>query len=96
MLQVVLTVFAFAQAKTDAVDKVFAQFAKSDSPGCAIGVSEGDQVTYQHAYGMADLERNVPLTTDSVFDVGSIAKQFTAACVVLLAQLPLPEGIGSW
>src|SRR6266567_6304034 len=35
---------------------------------------------------MADLEHDVPLTPDSVFDIGSTAKQFTAASVILLAQ----------
>src|SRR5262249_29607485 len=45
-----------------------------------------EKVIYKHAYGIADLERNVPLATDSVFDVGSIAKQFTAASIMLLVQ----------
>ena len=73
-------------ARTDAVDKIFASFTKPDSPGCAVGIYQNGQVSYKHAYGMADLERDVPLTPDSVFYVGSVAKQFTAASVVLLAE----------
>ena len=86
ILVLVITATALADSHTDSVDKLFAQFAKPDSPGCAVGIYQNGQVVYKKAYGMADLERNVPLTTDSVFDVGSIAKQFTAASVVLLAQ----------
>ena len=83
---VTLTLLGHPDSRTDAVDKLFAQFAKPDSPGCAVAIYSKGEIVYKHAYGMADLERNVPLTTDAVFDVGSIAKQFTAASIVLLAQ----------
>ncbi len=81
-----MTATGLADSRTDSVDKLFAQFAKPDSPGCAVGIYQNGQIVYKKAYGMADLERDVPLAADSVFDVGSIAKQFTAASVVLLAQ----------
>ena len=77
---------ALPDARTDAVDKIFAPFAKPDSPGCAVGIYQNGQLIYKHAYGMADLERDAPLTPDSVFYIGSVAKQFTAASVVLLAE----------
>ena len=86
ILALTLTPVSVADSRTDSIDKLFAQFAKPDSPGCAVAIYQNGQVVYKKAYGMADLERDVPLTTDSVFDVGSIAKQFTAASVVLLAQ----------
>src|ERR1041385_1429904 len=76
----------FPDARTDAVDKLFVQFAKPDAPGCAVGIYQDGQVSYKHAYGMADLERDVPLTPDSVFYVGSVAKQFTAASVGVLGE----------
>src|SRR5438132_4852033 len=86
VLMLALAVPMLFDSRTDAVDKLFAQFAKPDSPGCAVAIYSKGEIVYKHAYGMADLERNVPLTTDAVFDVGSIAKQFTAASIVLLAQ----------
>jgi CubicO group peptidase (beta-lactamase class C family) len=43
-------------------------------------------VALRSGYGMADLERNVPITADTVFESGSVAKQFTAAALLLLAQ----------
>lgn len=44
------------------------------------------QTVVRSAYGMADLERGAPNTPDTIFDAGSVAKQFTAGAVVLLAR----------
>jgi CubicO group peptidase (beta-lactamase class C family) len=68
------------------VDKIFARFAGTTGPGCSAGVSLGGTPVLAAAYGMADLEHNVALTPDTVFEPGSITKQFTAAAVLLLAQ----------
>jgi len=68
------------------VDRVFAAYDRTDSPGCAVGVYRDGRVAYARGYGMANLELNVALTPQSVFDIGSTSKQFTATSVVLLAQ----------
>src|SRR6266700_4009465 len=66
------------------VDKVFARYATNSTPGCAIGTSIAGDVSLQAAYGMADLEHNVPITPQTIFEPGSVTKQFTAAAVLLL------------
>jgi CubicO group peptidase (beta-lactamase class C family) len=68
------------------VDSVFAQWDRPDSPGCAVGVYRGGRIVHARGYGLADLERRVPITTRSMFDIGSTSKQFAAASIVLLAQ----------
>jgi CubicO group peptidase (beta-lactamase class C family) len=68
------------------VDAVFSRFARPDSPGCAVSVSIADEPVLSAAYGMADLEHDVPLTPVSIFEPGSVSKQFTAAAVLLLVQ----------
>ncbi len=68
------------------VDKLFAEWDRDDSPGCALGVISKGRFIHKRCYGMADLEHGIPLTPDSVFDVASTSKQFTAACVALLAR----------
>ena len=68
------------------LDPIFAQWNKKTSPGCALAVLQRGHIEYAHGYGMANLELGVPLSTHSVFDIGSVSKQFTAASVVLLAQ----------
>ncbi len=68
------------------VDKVFAAFDKPDSPGCALGVVRDGEFIYKKGYGEASLELGVPITPESVFYMGSVSKQFTAASVVLAAE----------
>ena len=68
------------------IDHIFAQWDKPNSPGCAVGVSRNSQLLYSHGYGSANLEYDVPITAASIFESGSVAKQFTAAAIVLLAQ----------
>jgi CubicO group peptidase (beta-lactamase class C family) len=68
------------------VDRIFARFATRTTPGCAVGVGIGDNTVLKAAYGMADLERNVPNTPETVFEAGSVSKQFVAASLLLLVQ----------
>lgn len=68
------------------VDAIFRDYDKPASPGCAVGVYRDDRVVYKRAYGMANLDHDVPLKPDSVFHVASVSKQFTAAAILLLAQ----------
>ena len=74
-----------AQDKTAEIDKIF-NFAKPDVPGCAVAVSRNGKPVVNRAYGSADLERNVPVNPDSIFDIGSVRKQFVAAAVLLLVE----------
>jgi CubicO group peptidase (beta-lactamase class C family) len=68
------------------VNQVFAAYDKPNSPGCALGVIQNGDFVYRKGYGMASLELGVPLSSDSVFYMGSVSKQFTAASVVLAAE----------
>jgi len=67
------------------VDGLFARWTTS-TPGCAVGADVKGQPVVRAAYGMADLEHDVPVTLDTIFEVGSVSKQFTAAAVLLLAR----------
>jgi CubicO group peptidase (beta-lactamase class C family) len=68
------------------IDSVFAAFATTHSPGCAVAVTRGTQVIFARGYGMASLELNVPITPRTVMDIGSVSKQFTAASILMLQQ----------
>jgi CubicO group peptidase (beta-lactamase class C family) len=68
------------------IDAVFKDYDKPHVPGCALGVMQNGQLAYGRGYGWADLERNVPITTASLFDIGSTSKQFAAASISLLVQ----------
>jgi CubicO group peptidase (beta-lactamase class C family) len=67
------------------VDGVFAKWSAS-TPGCAVGVATGGKPVLAKGYGMADLEHDVKIAPDTIFEAGSVSKQFTAAAVLLLAR----------
>jgi CubicO group peptidase (beta-lactamase class C family) len=71
---------------TAQVDKIFAQFDKPDSPGCALAVIKEGQIVYKRGYGMADLDHDIPIKPDTPFHVASVSKQFAAFAILLLAQ----------
>lgn len=73
-------------ARADALDDAFAAWARPDGPGCAVGVARKGEATVFRAYGMADLERGARVTPDTVFEAGSVSKQFTAATVLMLIE----------
>ena len=56
------------------------------TPGCAVGVIENGQWALRSSRGMANLEHDVPITSQSIFRTGSLGKQFTATAIALLAE----------
>jgi CubicO group peptidase (beta-lactamase class C family) len=90
-----------AAAQPDPATRVDSAFAawNARTPGCAVGVAQNGRTLLSRAYGMADLEHDVPNTPATVFEAGSVSKQFTAAAVVLLAQqgrLSLDDDVRRW
>lgn len=71
--------------RIDAVMAEHAPWARRDTPGCAVAITKQGELVHNKGYGLADVEHGVPITPDTVFDIGSTAKQFTAATVMLLA-----------
>ena len=81
------------------VDEVFADLDKPGSPGCAVGIYRRGEIAYTRAYGLASVELDVPITPATVFDVGSVSKQFTAMSVLLLVRdgkLSLDDDVRRW
>lgn len=80
--------FAYAQTWQDTVAQVQQIFSryKPENPGCQLAISRNGKVLFSSAWGSADLEHGVPLTTGSVIEAGSVSKQFAAAAILLLQQ----------
>ncbi len=81
------------------VDALFAEWERPDSPGCALGVIQDGELVHARGFGQASLELSVPITPETVFDIGSTSKQFTAACVGLLAEeneLGVEDDVRDW
>lgn len=85
LLLVAAAVPAGAQDSAAPLDSVFRAFDRPTTPGCAVAVARRDRPVQERAYGMADLEHDVPNTPGTIFEAGSVSKQITAGAVVLLA-----------
>ena len=75
-----------ANPLTEAVDKLFVQWDKSSSPGGALAVIKDGKIIYKRGYGMANLEHKISVSPATVFNIASVAKQFTAMSILLLAR----------
>jgi len=81
------------------VDSVFAREVRADGPGCAVGVYQRGQVVLARGYGLASVEDRRPITARTTFNLGSIAKPFTALGALLLEQqgkLSLEDDVRRW
>ena len=81
------------------IDAVFADWDSPDAPGCAIAIAENGDLVYTRGYGSANLDYNIPITPETVFDVASITKQFAAASLTLLEEdgvLSLDDDVRRW
>jgi CubicO group peptidase (beta-lactamase class C family) len=61
-------------------------FDHSREPGFCAAVIQDQNVIYSESYGLASLENRVALSSDSIFYLASVSKQFTAMCILLLAE----------
>jgi CubicO group peptidase (beta-lactamase class C family) len=83
--------FTNAQQKNDAqltayFDQVLSEQFKPNETGATVLVSRNGQVIYEKAFGMANLELNIPMQPDNVFRIASITKQFTAVAILQLME----------
>ena len=70
----------------DQVDEIFASWDSKDSPGAAVAVVQNGAIVYKKAYGMANLEYDIPNSPSTVFHIASVSKQFTAFSILLLEK----------
>jgi CubicO group peptidase (beta-lactamase class C family) len=81
------------------IDALFAPWDVPGSPGCAVAVSQDGALIYSRGYGYANLDYDIPITPQTVFDVGSVTKQFVAASLSMLAlegELSFEDDIRKW
>jgi CubicO group peptidase (beta-lactamase class C family) len=71
---------------TGKIDSLFSAYDKTDIPGCAVAVYRDGALIYAKGYGSADLEHEVPIRPNTLFNIGSMSKQFTATALILLQQ----------
>ena len=77
---------ALSATDSKAIDAVFADYDKPASPGCMLGVVSDGAFLYTRGYGRANIEHDVAITQETVFDLGSTSKQFLATAILLLVE----------
>jgi len=78
---------AAVSVKADAADEyVRAQMRERHIPGAAIAVVKDGKIVKADSYGLANVELNVPVNKETVFEIGSVSKQITAAAIMLLVE----------
>jgi CubicO group peptidase (beta-lactamase class C family) len=77
---------ADADAAAGKADEFLAQWDAKDLPGGAVGVVKDGRLVYRRAFGMANLEYDVPNAPSTLFNLASASKPFTAMCIALLAE----------
>lgn len=67
-------------------DQLMARYDRDDTPGGVISVFKDGQTLFSRAYGMANLSYDIPFQVDTVTNIGSTSKQFTAFAIMLLQE----------
>lgn len=78
------------------IDELFSDWNSKKTPGLALGVISNGKFILKRAYGMADIEEDMPITPKTIFSTASLSKQFTAMCIALLIdseQISLADNI---
>ena len=82
-------------AKVDEVVRY--EMEKRQTPGVAVAVVKDGRVVMAKGYGLANVELQVPVKTETVFQIASVTKQFTAAAIMMLVEsgkLTLDDKVG--
>lgn len=86
LILVLLVLPGFSQKLAADFDATLSSVYKAAEPGAAVLVAKGGKPVYRKAFGMADMENNVPMRPEHVFEIGSITKQFTAVSILMLME----------
>jgi len=74
-------------ARADAIDDyIKVEMERRHIPGLALAVARNGKIVKVRGYGIANLEHDVPVTPDTVFELASVTKQFTATAIMLLVE----------
>ena len=85
-LLLLLPLAAFADTQTEKIDSlVNTELSRSHTPGISVAIVEHGKLMYSKGYGMANVEWSAPAGPDTVYELLSIAKQFTSTAILMLA-----------
>ncbi len=75
-----------AQTLESRLESLLAEKYPDNASGASFLISKNQEIIYKKAFGLANLELNVPMETDNIFEIGSMTKQFTAISILMLVE----------
>ncbi|MBK7981098.1 MAG: beta-lactamase family protein [Ignavibacteriae bacterium] len=81
-----LNTLTYSQTLNSKIDSLLEEKYKPNDPGAVFLISKKGKIIYQKAFGLADIEINSSMKVESVFEIGSITKQFTAMAILMLYE----------
>ncbi len=78
--------FSFGQNFESKIDAILSSNYKLNEPGISILIAKDGKPIYKKAFGISNMELDIPMKTDNVFQIGSITKQFTAIAILILEE----------
>jgi CubicO group peptidase (beta-lactamase class C family) len=85
-ISLVATAMLAENPTSQEIDAIFHSLVTPGSPGLAVALLKNGEVVFQQGYGLANLETQAAITTDTDFRLASFTKQFTATCIMLLVH----------
>ncbi len=68
------------------VDNIVVKSLPIDGPGGSLLIMRNGKIEYEKSYGFADVENKIPNTVSTVFQIGSVSKEMTAAAILMLVE----------
>lgn len=84
LLQFMIYMSLYGQKIEKKIDRIFSDWDQNNYPGGVIIITNDKEVVFSKAYGLANIQYNAPNTIESLFNIGSVSKQFTALGIISL------------
>ncbi|WP_106792291.1 serine hydrolase [Aquimarina sp. Aq78] len=86
LLCIAIPLTSFSQSIEEKFDTLLQERYKPDGPGATVLVAKQGKIIYHKAFGLANIELQVPMKPNNVFEIGSITKQFTSVAILMLME----------
>ena len=82
----ILSSFNFGQEKTELLDSLFRTMHERGQFNGNILIAENDKISFSKSYGFSDIEMELSLNSETLFNIGSVSKAFTAIAILQLEE----------
>lgn len=85
LLTLTLSILTACAQKVDPIAEIFQDY-QGENPGAAVAIVQDGEIVFHESFGMAEMETNRPVQSNTNFRLASVTKQFTATAILLLEE----------